>query len=189
MEYFDVVDEYDKPVGKLTTKIKAHTDGTLHRLVAVYVFDQAGKLLVQDHKISGLLDHSVGGHVSAGENYAVAAKREAEEELGLKGEKLEPVFLSLYSDEMFNMNVQTTSQMHQFGIFECYPSSTWRFEPNDEVEKIIPMDLETVVKQMHETPGQFTPGFINTMAKYLEVKRLPYSFDISDIRKRWRSSD
>ena len=47
------------------------------------------------------------------------------------------------------------------------------------------MDLKTVEKQMHETPGRFTPGFINTMAKYLEVKGLPYDLDVSDIRKRW----
>ena len=185
VEYFDVVDENDKPTGKRTTKAKAHEKGILHRLVAVYVFDKQGRLYVQDHKLSRLLDHSVGGHVSAGEDYATAAKREAEEELGLKSQKLEPVFLSLYSDEMFNMDVQTTSQMHQFGIFECQPSDDWKFVPNEEVERIFPETMENIVAQMNMRPGRFTPGMINTMAKFIEVKNLPLKLNIAACRKNW----
>lgn len=185
IEYFDVVDESDKPTGRLTTKIEAHASGILHRLVAVYVFDRDGELYVQDHKTSGLLDHSVGGHVSAGEDYKTAVLREAEEELGLKGQKLKEVFVSLYSDELFDSNVQDTIQKHQFAIYECHPTDDWKFESNDEVERIFPETLESVVRQMNETPGKFTPGFINTMAKYLEIKSSPYMLDMKSIRKNW----
>jgi hypothetical protein len=38
---------------------------------------------------------------------------------------------------------------------------------------------------MNEAPSKFTPGFINTMAKYLEVKNLPYELGISSIRQNW----
>jgi hypothetical protein len=75
--------------------------------------------------------------------------------------------------------------MHFFGIYDCYPSEKWQFVPNDEVERIIPMELKEVIRQMNEAPGKFTPGFINTMAKYLEVKQLPYEFDIKSIRANW----
>jgi isopentenyldiphosphate isomerase len=188
VEYFDVVDEQDRPTGKLTTKAEAHADGTIHRLVAIYVFDKDGRLYVQDHKASGLLDHSVGGHVAAGEDYVAAAIREGEEELSLVNQQLQEVFTGLYSDERFDLSVQTTVQVHQFGIFECSPTSDWLFAPNDEVETITPMEVSEVVRLMNETPGRFTPGFINTMAKYLEVKRLPYSFDHASIRRKWGST-
>jgi len=185
MEYFDVVDKNDKPTGQLTSKVGAHSDNVLHRCVAVYVFDKEGKLVVQNHKKSGLLDHSVGGHVSTGEDYAIAARREGDEELGLIGEKLEEVCTSLYSDENFAPGMQKYGYYHMFGIYECHPSADWKFVPNDEVEQVVPMELAEVVRLMNETPGKFTPGFINTMAKYLEIKQLPYTLDMANIRKNW----
>jgi isopentenyl-diphosphate delta-isomerase len=185
IEYFDVVDKQDRPTGARTTKKEAHETGLLHRLVAVYVFAKDGKLYVQDHKASGMLDHSVGGHVSTGEDYLTAAKREAEEELSLKDEELISVYASLYSDELYDAKVQNDIQMHQFGIYECYPSETWEFKPNDEVERIIPMDIEKIVAQMTAAPGKFTPGFLNTMAKYLEIKGLPYTLDMTRVRAIW----
>lgn len=185
MEYFDIVDEHDRPTGKLTTKAEAHQKGILHRLVAVYVFDTHGRLYVQDHKASGLLDHSVGGHVAAGEDYVTAAAREAEEELSLINQNIQKLFTGLYSDERYDLTVQNTLQMHQFGIFECYPTSDWIFAPNDEVEIITPMELSEVVRLMNETPGKFTPGFLNTMVKYLEVKQLPHTLDMVTIRRKW----
>ncbi len=184
-EQFDLVDASDTPTGKLTTKLDAHANGQLHRLVAVYVFDREGKLLVQDHKASGLLDHSVGGHVTAGESYDESVVREAAEELNLVGATFEAVFIGLYSDEHFDAEIQTTVQKHFFGIYECQPSTDWKFVPNDEVERIIPMEIADVVRQMNDTPGRFTPGFINTMAKYLEVKQLPYLYDVDKARIKW----
>jgi len=187
-ELFDVVDEDDKPTGKLVTKQQAHADGTLHRLVAVYVFDSDGKLFVQDHKASGLWDHSVGGHVSADEDYQTAALREAREELGLFDQVLVEVFSGLHSDELFDPDVQNDFQMHYFSIYECRPDANWKFTPNDEVGRIFPVELEIVVKQMRETPGKFTPGLINTMAKYLEVRGLPYPYDLAQVQAAWGSS-
>src|SRR5581483_313616 len=102
IEYFDVVDMQDRPIGKKTTYKESHANGILHRCVAVFVFDKNGLLYVQKRKgITPHLDHTVGGHVSAGEEYSTAAVREAEEEVGLT-EKLNPVVTSLYSDETCN---------------------------------------------------------------------------------------
>jgi isopentenyldiphosphate isomerase len=185
IEQFDIVDISDAPTGQLTTKKLAHGDGTLHRLVAVYVFDTNGNLLVQDHKKSGLFDHSVGGHVAAGESYVEAVKREAEEELGLFNQELEPVFEGLYSDERFNPTVQDSVQVHMFSIFDCHPTQGWVFNSNDEVDSVFPMTIEAVVNKMNADPSLFTPGFINTMSKYLEVKHLPFKLDIENCIKEW----
>lgn len=185
-EYFDVVGQYDQPTGERTTKLEAHKLGILHRVVAIYVFDRQGNLYVQDHKVSGLLDHSVGGHVSAGEDYLMAAQREGNEELGLNGQRMTSVFASLYSDERFHPKSQI---VHQFGIFECQPTAGWKFVPNDEVETIIPMKLGDVVHQMSKAPTTFTLGFINTMSKYIEVKQLPFELDVTHCRAAWEEKD
>jgi hypothetical protein len=47
------------------------------------------------------------------------------------------------------------------------------------------MDIADIVAQMNEQPGKFTPGFIRTMRKYLEVKGLPYDLDMDRARTNW----
>jgi len=180
-EYFDVVDEHDQPTGELVEYKVAHGQGILHRLIAVFVFDKQGRLYVQHHW-SGLLDHSVGGHVDAGEDYLTAALREAREELGLVDEKLEELCTGLYSDEL---TLTGKPMKHIFAIYECHPSNAWKFVPNEEVKEIFAETLETIVDQMNKTPGHFTLGFINTMNKYLQLRQLPYKLDMLNIRHNW----
>lgn len=162
MEQFDLVDKNDEVIGT-TDKPTAHTKRQLHRVAAVYVFNEKGELYVQVHKASGgKFDHSVGGHVSKGETYAIAAKREADEEIGIR----QPLkYLStFYSDEGI--------YIHMFGLFECIADNGWKFIPNDEVEEIIPMRLEEIWKLMESTPEKFTGGFINTMKEYRKIKQI-----------------
>ena len=83
-ERVDIVDNQDKPIGETITLDSAHKNFIPHRVSAVLVFKPSGKIIIQVHKHYGKrYDHSVGGHVSAGESYEVAARREAKEELRL----------------------------------------------------------------------------------------------------------
>jgi len=160
MELFDIVNKKDEVIGT-TDKPTSHSTGQLHRVVAVYVLNNEGELYVQVHKKSGgLFDHSVGGHVSKGEDYVTAVVREAEEELGIK--QPIPHLSTFYSDE--------GRLQHMFGLFECVASNDWHFVPNDEVETIIPMRINNVREMMTNEPHRFTPGFINTMKEYCKVK-------------------
>lgn len=162
MEKFDLVDEQDNVVG-VTDKLTAHSQKQLHRVVAVYVFNDKGELYVQVHKTSGgLYDHSAGGHVSQGESYEIAASREAEEELGIK----QPLKMmsTFYSDEGI--------YQHMFGLFECVADSSWKFVANDEVEEIIPMDVSEIRDLMKSNPETFTGDFINTMSEFCRIKGL-----------------
>ncbi len=162
MELFDLVDEKDNVIG-VTDKPTAHSTKQLHRVAAVYVFNDKAELYVQVHKGSGgLYDHSVGGHVSQGETYAEAAHREADEELGIK-QPLQQL-ATFYSDEGV--------YLHMFGLFECTASPDWKFVPNDEVEEIIPMQISDIRRLMASNPEKFTGGFINTMNQYCAVKEL-----------------
>ena len=82
MEIFDLIDLNDKVIGETNRDI-CNKNGDLHRMVAIFVFNQKGELYLQEHYRLGLIDHSVGGHVLKGEDYNTAAKREEFEELGL----------------------------------------------------------------------------------------------------------
>jgi isopentenyldiphosphate isomerase len=169
MERFDLVNEQDEVIGQ-TDKLTSHEDGGIHRVVAIFVFDKDGRLYVQEHlKSGGLFDHSVGGHVRQGETYDDAAKREGQEELGL----FDPLHFvtRIYSDESFcGRNIR-----HMFGIYECFPDTSWQFISNSEVKNIRPVSIKEIVADMNINPVRYTPGFLNTMREYLKAKNVNLS--------------
>ncbi|MEK7630171.1 MAG: NUDIX hydrolase [Patescibacteria group bacterium] len=171
MEFFDKVDLNDKVVGK-TTKKKAHEMGYPHRVAAIFVFDKNGKLLVQKRKEDGWLDHSVGGHVSAGESYGAAALRELQEELGLRREKLDFVGV-LFADERIRSR---NKMVHFFGLYETTLNEKDVIKIAErEVESLFPMSLEEIAKGMNKEPIKYTTGFMKTLNFYIEKKNLNIS--------------
>lgn len=166
VEHFDLVDASDQVIGT-TDKATAHSLGQWHRIAVVYVFAPDGQLYVQHHKKSGLLDHSVGGHVRKGESYDDAAKREAAEELGVTS----PLqHLANYSADESLWKGSVMRHVH--GLYECTPPSSWHFQPNDEVEELRLMTIDEIITGINAKPKSFTPGFIFSLAKYLEIKHL-----------------
>lgn len=168
MEKFDLVDINDNVIGE-TDKETSHTNGDLHRIIAVFVFDSQNKLYVQEHiKSNGRWDHSIGGHVSKGESYDEAAKRESFEELNIISPlKKISVF---YSDE----TSREKNTRHMIGLYESFPPKEWQFIPNEEVQNIFPMDISEIVKLMNSNPEKFTLGFLNTMYEFINIKKLPF---------------
>ncbi|MBW2971083.1 NUDIX domain-containing protein [Candidatus Woesearchaeota archaeon] len=95
-EIFPVVDEQDQVIGS-ATKTKARDDNLLHRGAAVLLENSKGEIFVHKRTMTkevapGLYDVQVGGGVRFGESYEEAAKRELEEEVGIKNPKLELLF-------------------------------------------------------------------------------------------------
>jgi 16S rRNA (adenine1518-N6/adenine1519-N6)-dimethyltransferase len=87
-ESFPVVDKNDRLLGA-APRAKVHGDNLRHRAVHVFVFNPIGDVLLQKrsrwkdrHPL--LWDSSAAGHVNAGENYDLAARRELQEELGIE---------------------------------------------------------------------------------------------------------
>lgn len=86
-ELFDVVDELDSVVG-ISPRNLVHRHGLRHRATHVLVYDEQGRLFVQQRSLTkdcspGRWDSSAAGHVGAGETYDSAAVREVQEELGI----------------------------------------------------------------------------------------------------------
>lgn len=160
MELLDIVNKNDEVIGTMS-RDAAHDTGQLHRVAAVFVFNENGDIYVQVHKKSGgLYDHSVGGHISKGETYAQGAAREAKEELGIS--------LPLKEISIFYPH-EISNSMHMFGLYACTVDPAWGFTPNDEVEVLIPMNIRTVRNMMTKEPAKFTRGFIATMNEYTRL--------------------
>lgn len=86
-EVFDVVDENDRVIDR-KTRGEVHANKLLHRAVHVFVFNKRGDILLQLRSMlkdahPGVWDSSVSGHLDAGEDYAAAAVRELDEEMGI----------------------------------------------------------------------------------------------------------
>lgn len=82
-----LVNANDEPVGTCE-KLRAHTEGLLHRAVSVLVFDQKGWLLLQrrnpaKYHSGGLWSNTCCTHPRPGEPPGEAALRRLEEEMGL----------------------------------------------------------------------------------------------------------
>ncbi len=87
-EVFDVVDAFDRVIGR-ATRAEVHSRGLFHRAVHLFWMRADGQLCLQRRSYAkdscpGLLSSSCAGHLDAGEDYATAALRELNEELGIQ---------------------------------------------------------------------------------------------------------
>lgn len=85
-----VVDDKDNILSHLP-RAETHKKGLLHRTIGVVILNDKGELLLQKRSknkdtFPGLYTISASGHVDQGESYDQAAKREINEEVGIKGE-------------------------------------------------------------------------------------------------------
>ena len=155
-----VVNEKDEVVGTMP-RVQAHKDGTPHRIAVVYVRNPAGQIVVQT-RMGGRLDHSAAGHVDPGESYIDTARRELEEELGIRNIELVSIGKGVSKDVL--KEVKCT---HVFEVFVCTG------EPGelqaDEVRSIAWMDPVHVLKEMHDNQNDdtFAGGFRASLPIYL----------------------
>ncbi len=166
-ERVDIVDKHDQVTGETVMIPEAHDKVLLHRIAAVLLFRPNGDVLMQRHKHHGrLLDHSVGGHVSAGEDYEVAAIREMQEELGLNI-PIRQIRTGVLSEERYTSENTEINIAHMLGVFVGQVSDTWQLVPTEEVDELIEMPLEDVMILMNKEPEQFLQGFLTSMGAYL----------------------
>jgi len=91
-EIFDVCDENGLPTGEVAERSIVHRDGIPHRTAHVWItriYNEKQQILLQLRSRSkdsfpGMYDTSSAGHIPAGDEPAVSAARELEEELGIR---------------------------------------------------------------------------------------------------------
>src|SRR5690349_8258293 len=95
-ELLDIVSDEDIVTGQ-EQRSRVHQLGLQHRGVHVFLFTRDGKMLIQKRSADrtaspSLLDCSISEHVKAGESYLEAAIRGLQEEMGVSGIDLKPLF-------------------------------------------------------------------------------------------------
>lgn len=91
MEFIDVLDENGNYTGNVKSREIVHKYGDWHKVIQIFVIN-GNKIVLQQRALTkksepGKWCASASGHIGAGETSFLAAKREFEEELGIKLEK------------------------------------------------------------------------------------------------------
>ena len=137
-----LVDEDDREVGT-ELKLPAHLDGKLHRAFSIFVFDNAGSMLLQrradtKYHSAGLWSNTCCGHPLPGEPTDDAAHRRLGEEMGFDC-LLQPAFRFRYRAELGNGLVENEYDHVLVGSFAGRPVpnpqevAEWRWAAVDDV--------------------------------------------------------
>lgn len=126
-ELLDIVDERDRVVAS-ATRAEAHARGLRHRAVHIVVTNPAGEIYVQRRSLDkdcspGLWDTSAAGHLDRGESYLAAARRELEEELGVRADG------DLVSAGSMPASVRTGMEFVR--IYRCVTDQPLRPDPHE----------------------------------------------------------
>ncbi|MDY3069608.1 MAG: NUDIX domain-containing protein [Parabacteroides sp.] len=153
-EYFPLVNEEGKTIGKATRKECHSGSKMLHPVVHLHIFNDNGDLYLQKRSMRkdiqpGKWDTAVGGHIDYGESVEEALRREVREELGVTD--FSPVMITSYIFESaIEKELVNTFRTVYNGPFNPDPEELdgGRFWAIDEI-------LESIGK------GIFTPNFEN----------------------------
>ena len=175
-EYFDIVDESGRVVGRALREV-CHGDPSLvHRSVHIYVFNRRGEILLQlrsKHKDiqPGRWDTSVGGHLDAGEDYEGAARRELSEELGIDLDTSEAGSGSgggsaTGLEYLFDVRIRNEIESENARVYAFRAEGPFDYaaEEIDEVRFWRPSDIEAAVGT-----GKLTPNLEREFLRLLEA--------------------
>jgi isopentenyl-diphosphate Delta-isomerase len=164
-EFFDVVDENDIVVDKQPRR-ECVNRGLLHRAILVFLINDRGKVYLQKRAgdvqfYPGCWSASVTGHVSSGETYFEAAKREVKEELAIHCELKE---LGKFLTPKWKIRDMTEWEF--ITVFEGHSSNTRKITLSHETDEgrfVSPSDFRN---WMLAEPETFTPDTLLAL-KYL----------------------
>jgi isopentenyl-diphosphate Delta-isomerase len=146
------VNEHDEVMGYFQL-FDAIAKGHIRRIVAVFVFDEEGRLLIQRRAANvlspNLLDFSAAGHVNEGDDYVSSAQSELFEELGIQDVHLELVQPPFSTPGYFN------------GVFKGVITKETIITANlEEVAKVFWVTLPELEEMVARHPQQFTEPFL-----------------------------
>lgn len=111
-ELYDIVTPKGNIIGKAPRSAVHGNPELLHPVVHLHVFNKNGQLYLQKRSKNkqvqpGKWDTAVGGHVVSGEDIMSALKREAIEELGIKKDNFQPLFVYVLKNNFESELVHT----------------------------------------------------------------------------------
>ena len=159
-EMLTQVTDGDEVLGPVLRSLVHGNPSLIHRSVHILVVSPEGRLLLQKRSMRkdtqpGKWDTSVGGHVGFGQSYEEAARREAEEELGLRPEMLSFLYPSRIRNAVESENIHT---------FLHISSGPFRPEP-DEIDELRFWSRKEIADALGS--GAFTSNFEEEFAMFL----------------------
>lgn len=122
-EIIDVLDENGNKTGKSINKSVAHKEGIWHSSIHILIVSEDKRKTLLQKRCSekklypNTWDIAVGGHVSAGEDTLISAKRELEEELGLNPNEYNFEFLGVVKEQLVNGGVISNEFVNIYVIY------------------------------------------------------------------------
>ncbi len=166
MEFFDIVNENDEVVGKVSENMQNTIKPSQLRFINIIITNDDKKILVPKRSSNrrifpNCFDFSVGGHVNSGEEYNEAAYRELKEELGITNVKLREVaYFSPYN---------SSSNTFQKVYILNYNNEIKNFD-QEGIEKIYYLTKEEIQELMKNKPNMFKTDYFVVMENLFNMK-------------------
>jgi isopentenyl-diphosphate delta-isomerase len=153
-EQLILVDSSDREIG-VGEKLETHREGRLHRAFSIFVFDDAGRLLLQKrartkYHSGGLWSNTACGHPRPGEETHAAAHRRLREEMGFDCE-LRLAFGFLYRAELQERLVEHEYDHVFVGEFTGAPAPD-----TAEVEAWRWMSMKELRRALAQSPDEYS---------------------------------
>ena len=166
-EIVTIVDEQNTVVGA-ARRGDMRLNRWPHRSTYVMVFNSQNELYVQKRSLSkdifpGYYDPFAGGVVLAGESYEVGAKRELEEEMGIRNVPLTHHFEFYYEDDLSRV---------WGSVFSCVYDGTIVLQA-EEVESGAFYTIDNILQQAKTE--RYTPDGLCALDQYLNCTGYPMS--------------
>lgn len=172
LEEVILVDERDAVIGTME-KLEAHRLGLLHRAFSVFVFNDAGELLLHRRADSkyhsgGLWTNTCCSHPRMGESVVEAAHRRLHEEMGFDCD-VTPVFSFLYKAPLGDL-IEHELDHVLIGTWNGTPTpdpaevSDWKY-----------MRVEDILTDMEAHPAHYTAWFRICFESVIEAINRPIS--------------
>ncbi|MFS1538302.1 MAG: NUDIX hydrolase YfcD [Candidatus Phlomobacter fragariae] len=156
-EWIDIVDDKNKVIAQATRE-QMREENLLHRAAYIVVHDGMGKILIQRRTemkdiYPCLLDATAGGVLISGETMLAAARREAEEKLGIADVPFAEHGLFYY---------ETIKCRVWGGLFSCVSHGPFALK-EAEVESVFWFTPEEIHARSHE----FSPDSLKALSLWL----------------------
>jgi isopentenyl-diphosphate delta-isomerase len=159
-----LVDESDVAIGSIE-KMKAHSEGLLHRAFSIFLFDDDGRMLLQRRALTkyhsaGLWSNACCGHPRTGEQTAAGARRRLQEELGIDS--------SLNHLGSFRYRAELENGLVEHEIDHVFVGRhNGSVDPNPaEVADWEWIDLDTLAFDLSRNGSRYTPWFGLAVAEF-----------------------
>ena len=154
MEYIDIFDENNNPIGIIKEKQQAHEDGNFHRTAHIWIINDKNELLLQKRSATkkthpNCWDISGAGHIKAGETVIDGAIRELKEELGVEIEEKDLQYITTIKSTKNPKNME----FQYVYLLNCNKKiEEYIFKDGEvsEVKYIFYKDLEKMVEEKVE---------------------------------------